>query len=99
MKDRLQNKDTAFTEAERKKNKIIARLPYRVETLEEQVARCKHQIDQLQTKIEKWMYLTRLQEQNEVLFCKLCMDNLKEMLPIVYTPTVGTACKTYSTIW
>lgn len=45
------------------------------------------------------MYMTRVQESNENLFCALSLKYLKEMLPIVYTPTIGTACKTYSEIW
>lgn len=49
--------------------------------------------------MQKWMYLTRLQEKNENVFCELCLQNLKEFLPVVYTPTVGTACKTYSDVW
>ncbi|CAL6019597.1 Malate_dehydrogenase [Hexamita inflata] len=99
MKDRIHNKDTAFTKEEREKNHLVGRYPYRVETLEEQIARSKAQYDLLNTPTEKWMYLTRLQESNEVLFCALTSKYLKEMLPVVYTPTVGTACKTYSDIW
>jgi len=99
LKDRVQNKDTAFTNEERKQNHIVARLPYKVETLDQQIARCRDQFNKLSTPIEKWMYLTRLQESNETLFCGFSMKYLKEMLPFIYTPTVGTACSTYSQIW
>ena len=61
LRDNVLNKDTAFTNEEREKYNIVARLPYRVETLDQQIARCKQQYDKLSTPIERWMYLTRLQ--------------------------------------
>ncbi|KAH0572401.1 malate dehydrogenase [Spironucleus salmonicida] len=99
LENRTNNKDTAFTTEERKAKKIVARLPYKVETIEQQSARVHTQMNHLETPIEKWMYLTRLQETNETLYCYYCLNHLKEVLPVVYTPTVGTACKTYSDIW
>lgn len=99
LRDKVLNKDTAFTNEEREKYHIVARLPYRVETLEQQIARCKQQYDNLSTSMERWMYLTRLQEVNETLFCALATKYIKDMLPVIYTPTVGAACKTYSDVW
>ncbi|EFO61558.1 Malic enzyme [Giardia lamblia P15] len=93
------NKDTAFTVAEREAHHIVARLPAKVETIEQQISRCRAQFDALTTPIEKWLYLTRLQEINESLFSGFCLKYLKEVLPIVYTPTVGTACSNYSLLW
>lgn len=99
LRCKLKNKDTGFTNAERQAHGLVARLPARVETLHDQIARCSAQYSILEKPIEKWLYLTRLQETNETLFSAFCLEHLKEVLPIVYTPTVGLACKTYSTVW
>ena len=99
LRNKDYNKDTAFTDAERESHHIVARLPARVETLEQQISRCRTQFDALTTPVEKWLYLTRLQEVNETLFSGFCLKYLKEVLPIVYTPTVGTGCSNYSLLW
>lgn len=99
LRDKFSNKDTAFTDEEREKLHLVGRLPFRVESAEQQVARCRFQLEKLGSDIEKWMYLTRLQETNATLFYHLCMSDLATFLPLVYTPTVGTACSTYSEIW
>eukprot|EP00768_Dysnectes_brevis_P007958 gnl/Dysnectes_brevis/695_a767_5586.p1 GENE.gnl/Dysnectes_brevis/695_a767_5586~~gnl/Dysnectes_brevis/695_a767_5586.p1 ORF type:complete len:565 (+),score=268.10 gnl/Dysnectes_brevis/695_a767_5586:32-1696(+) len=99
IRDPIHNKDTAFTHAERVEHQLVGRLPFRVETLDQQVARCETQFGKLQTQIEKWLYLSRIQATNETLYYALVTKNIFEMLPIVYTPTVGTACATYSEIW
>lgn len=90
------NKGTAFTEEERHTFKLLGKLPYRVETLEEQVARAYHQYHQFTTPLHKNIYLTNLHDSNQVIFYKLVSQHLNEMLPIVYTPTVGTAVQQYN---
>src|SRR4029079_12576546 len=66
-------------------------LPAALETLEQQVARSYEQFKATETDVEKWTFLTNLHDNNEVLFYRLVGEHVHEMLPIVYTPTVGAA--------
>lgn len=92
------NKDSAFTEDERKTFGLIGKIPYRVETIEEQAKRCYEQYSAQPTDVAKYTYLNNLHNRNETLFYKVVEDNLEEMMPIVYTPTVGAAIEQFSTI-
>jgi malate dehydrogenase (oxaloacetate-decarboxylating)(NADP+) len=99
LADPLLNKGTAFTERERDILGIRGLLPPRVFTLEEQVQRSLAAIRRKQDAVEKYIYLTNLQNRNEVLFYRLVMDHLEEMVPLIYTPTVGQACLEYGSIY
>jgi malate dehydrogenase (oxaloacetate-decarboxylating) len=90
------NKGTAFTREERTAFGLDGKLPYRVETIEEQAARCYAQYSRFATDIEKNIYLKSLHMTNETLFYRLVSQHLDEMIPIVYTPTVGEAVQNYS---
>ncbi len=90
------NKGSAFTAEERKIFKLLGKLPYRVETLEEQVQRAYNQFSHYATSIEKNIYLNELHDTNQILFYKLVLENLEEIIPIIYTPTVGDAVINYS---
>ncbi|MCP4473019.1 MAG: oxaloacetate-decarboxylating malate dehydrogenase [Gammaproteobacteria bacterium] len=90
------NKGSAFSHDERAALNLTARLPNKVELLEEQVKRSYEQYSGKKTDLEKNIYLNALHDNNEVLFYALLLDYLEEMLPIVYTPTVGTAVQTFS---
>ncbi len=90
------NKGTAFSEEERMNFALLGKLPERVETIEQQVARSYQQYNEKVTALAKFIYLTGLHDSNEVLFYRLVKDHLEEMLPIVYTPTVGLAVQSYS---
>ncbi|MCX4781660.1 NAD-dependent malic enzyme [Streptomyces sp. NBC_01264] len=90
------SKGTAFTAAERAALGLTGLLPPAVLTLDEQVLRAYGQFGELPDDINKNAYLTALQDRNEVLFHRLLLDHLAEMLPIVYTPTVGLAIEHYS---
>ena len=90
------NKGTAFTQKERVDFNLLGKLPERVETLDEQVARCYAQYGEKVTALAKFIYLAGLHDSNEVLFYRLVGDHLEEMLPIVYTPTIGLAVQSYS---
>ena len=92
----LLNRDTAFTEQERKSLGLVGLLPSAVLTLEEQAKRAYTQYQDQPDALHKNIYLTSLHDRNEVLFYKLLSEHLHEMLPVVYDPTVGQAIKLYS---
>jgi malate dehydrogenase (oxaloacetate-decarboxylating) len=96
LEQRLLNKGTAFTEEERKDLGLVGLLSSAVLTLEEQAKRAYSQYQDQPTDLHKNIYLTSLQDRNEVLFYKLLLDHLHEMLPVVYDPTVAQAIKLYS---
>ncbi|MCM2972335.1 NAD-dependent malic enzyme [Larsenimonas suaedae] len=95
----LLNKGSAFTLEERISFNLIGLLPHNVETIEEQVERAYHQYSQCATNLDKHIYLRAIQDDNETLFFRLIEENLEEMLPIIYTPTVGQACEKFSEIY
>lgn len=90
------NKDTAFTQEERLSLGLLGLLPDKVETLDEQVQRTYFQLQNHNTRLRKYIFLSDLLDKNYVLFYKLLETYLGELLPIIYTPTVGTAVKTFS---
>ncbi len=92
----LLNKGTAFTTEERYALGLLGKLPPKIETLDEQVVRAYHQYKKYKSDLQKHIYLNNLHDKNEVLFYKLVSDHLVEMIPILYTPSVGQAVKAYS---
>lgn len=97
--DPLLNKGTAFTERERDVLGIRPLLPPRVFTMAEQLQRTLAAVRRKQDNIEKYIYLTNLQNRNEILFYRMVVDNIEEMVPLIYTPTVGEACQQYGRIY
>jgi len=93
------NKGTAFTEEERDAFDLHGLLPPHVGTLEEQIARRRKVFDQFETPFEKYSFMRDLQDINETLFYALITRYIREMMPIVYTPTVGEGCQRFSEIW
>lgn len=93
------NKGTAFTEEERDALGLRGLLPPRVFSQEEQVNRVLGNVRRKATDFEKYLYMTDLQERNEALFFRVVMDHIEEMMPILYTPTVGQACLEYGNIF
>ncbi|MFF3877700.1 NAD-dependent malic enzyme [Streptomyces sp. NPDC001978] len=90
------NRGTAFTAEERLALGLDGLIPPRILSLDQQAARAYGQYTAQPTDLAKNVYLTALHDRNEVLFYRLVGDHLSEMLPIVYTPTVGTAIERYS---
>jgi malate dehydrogenase (oxaloacetate-decarboxylating)(NADP+) len=99
LRDPLSNKGTAFTCDERSRLGIEGLLPPRVESIEEQAARVLANLREKASALDKYRYLSALQAENETLFYRVVLDHLEEMLPIVYTPTVGEACLEWSRIY
>jgi malate dehydrogenase (oxaloacetate-decarboxylating) len=95
----LLNKGSAFTEKERRTFNLIGLLPPRYESIEEQLERAYHQFSSFVEPINKHIYLRVVQDNNETLFYRLLGEHLVEMLPIIYTPTVGDACEHFSDIY
>jgi malate dehydrogenase (oxaloacetate-decarboxylating) len=92
----LLNKGTAFTREERRALGLEGLLPPAVLTLEEQVKRAYEQYHDQPTDLLKNVFLTEMQDSDEVLFYRLLAEHLREMMPVVYDPTVGEAIKRYS---
>ena len=90
------NRGTAFTAAERDGLGLHGLLPSATETIDQQTARCYEQFKAKDSDVEKWVFLSQLHDSNEVLFYRLVGEHVHEMLPIVYTPTVGAAIQEFS---
>jgi malate dehydrogenase (oxaloacetate-decarboxylating)(NADP+) len=93
------NKGTAFTEAERDALGLRGLLPPHVCTQDEQVARVMHNLHRLEKNLSKYILLESLQDRNEALFYRVVMDHPDEMMPLIYTPTVGQACQEFGHIY
>ncbi len=92
------HKGTGFTEAERDELGLRGLLPPEPFSLEQQVERVYAQLRAKTSPIDKYIYLAGLQDRNETLFYRLLLEHLEEIMPIVYTPTVGEACQKFSAI-
>lgn len=90
------NKGTAFTHEERHQFGLMGKLPSRVEELHEQAMRAYMQYKNYDTLLQKNIYLHNLHNSNQVLFYKLIQNHLEEMIPVIYTPIVGTAVMEFS---
>ena len=99
LEDPLRNKGTAYTEAERSALGLRGLLPSVVETLDQQTVRSYQAFREQPTDIARHVNLRALQDTNETLFYRLVSEHVEEMLPIIYTPTVGLACQRFSEIY
>ena len=99
LHDPLRNKGTAFTEADREALHLNGLLPPRVHSPAEQELRVLNNIRNKPTDISRYLYLISLQDRNEILFYRVVMNNIEEMMPLIYTPTVGQACQEFQHIY
>lgn len=99
LSNRFRNKGTAFTTEERDRYGLHGLLPPVVEDLETQLLRVRVEYDAKATDIERHIFLRLLQQRSTVLFYRFISDHLAELLPIIYTPTVGLACQEWSRIY
>ena len=99
LHDPVRNKGTAFTDAEREALNLQGLLPPRVHSPAEQELRVLGNIRAKPTDLERYLYLVALQDRNETLFYRVVMNNIEEMMPLIYTPTVGKACQEFQHIF
>ena len=93
------NKGTAFTQRERDELDLCGLVPPAVCTMRQQLERTYENFKAKTSNLEKFVYLTSLQDRNETLFYRLVLEHIDEMMPVVYTPVVGEACQKYSHIY
>ncbi|KAL0341973.1 UNVERIFIED_CONTAM: NADP-dependent malic enzyme, chloroplastic [Sesamum calycinum] len=99
LRDPRYNKGLAFSDKERDAHFVRGLLPPVVIGQDLQVKKMMHNMRQYQVPLQRYMAMMDLQERNERLFYKLLIDNVEELLPVVYTPTVGEACQKYGSIF
>ena len=99
LRDPLLNKGTAFTEEERAKHGLKGLLPAHILTMEEQAERMMTNLRRLPDDLEKYVALNALHDRNEALFFRVVCDNIDEIQPLIYTPTVGLACQRFGHIF
>ena len=99
LNNALTNKSTAFTYEERDALGLRGLLPYTVSSQSAQENRVLKNMRRKTDDIEKYIYLIALQERNERLFYRLVIDHIDELMPLIYTPTVGQACREFSHIF
>lgn len=99
LHDRTLTKGTAFGEAERDHFGLRGLLPPQVLSMQHQTARLLENLRRKQSNIEKYVFLSALQNRNERLFYRLVIDHMSEIMPLIYTPTVGQACKEFAHIF
>ncbi|RAH31657.1 oxaloacetate-decarboxylating malate dehydrogenase, partial [Vibrio vulnificus] len=95
----LLNKGSAFSAEERISFNLEGLLPETTETIQEQVERAYMQYKAFESDMDKHIYLRNIQDTNETLFYRLVQNHITEMMPIIYTPTVGAACENFSNIY
>ena len=99
LRDPLLNKGTAFTDKERWKLGLRGLLPPHVHTQEEQAGRYLERLRNLSNALEKFIDLNALHDRNEALFFRVVADHPDEIMPLIYTPTVGLACQKFGNIF
>lgn len=99
LEDPLRNRGTAFTEEQRRVLGLDGLLPPAIETLEDQVTRAYEVFRRRGSDLDKYVNLRELRDTNVVLYYRLLVEHLEEILPIVYTPTVGLACQRFHRIF
>lgn len=99
LDDPLLNKSSAFPEDERRELGLMGLLPLHTSSIEEQLARVYENFQRKDSDIERYIFLAALQDRNETLFYRLLQEHVTEMMPIIYTPTVGEGCRLYSHVF
>src|SRR6185436_748975 len=99
LDDPLLNEGSAFPEPERRRLKLLGLLPYHCSTVEEQLTRVYANYQRKDNDLDRYVFLTALQDRNETLFYRLLSEHITEMMPVIYTPVVGEGCRRYSHVF
>ena len=99
LRDPAETKSTAFTREEREELGLRGLLPHAVTSLEGQKVRTLENMRRKAYDIERYIFLMALQDRNETLFYRTVIDNIEEIMPLIYTPTVGQACREFAHIF
>ncbi len=99
LHDPVRNKGTAFTDAERELLGLRGLLPPKICSAAEQEGRILENLRKKADDLERYLYLVSLQDRNETLFYRVVVNNIEEIMPLIYTPTVGRACQQFSHIY
>ena len=99
LRDPLLNKGTAFTTAERLEAGLEGLLPPVVMSIEQQVDQVLHDVRRKSSNLERYLYMAGLEDRNETLFYRVLAGHLEELMPVIYTPTVGDACSAWSDVY
>lgn len=99
LDDPMLNEGSAFPEADRRRLKLLGLLPYHCSTVQEQLTRVYENYQRKDNDLERYIFLTALQDRNETLFYRLLAEHITEMMPIIYTPVVGEGCRRYSHVF
>ena len=99
LREPLWNKGLSFSPEERVSKNLTGLIPHVMESVSTQVERCMKMINTRSTNVDKYLYLSSLKDQSVDLFYRVLIDNIRELMPLVYTPTIGDVCLQYSTIY
>jgi len=99
LESALLNKGSAFSQQERQRFNLEGLLPYTIESIDEQESRLYQQMCSFQNPLDKHIYLRNIQDINETAYYRLVTAHLQEIMPLIYTPTVGLACQQFSKIY
>ncbi|KAI2623436.1 NADP-dependent malic enzyme [Xylaria nigripes] len=99
LREPLWNKGLSFTPEERISKNLTGLIPHAMESVDTQVERCMKMIHSRPTPVDKYLYLSALKSQNLDLFYRVLIDNVRDLMPLVYTPTIGDVCLQYSSLY
>jgi malate dehydrogenase (oxaloacetate-decarboxylating)(NADP+) len=98
LRDKTLNRSITFDRKERARLGLTGLLPYTVVSEKQMVARLMDQLERLPRDIDRYMLLSSVQERNERLFYQTVLEHIERVMPLIYTPTVGEACREFSHI-